>query len=157
MPLLASVRFAGYALAIAGCLVLTGCLPLPSYSEISTPLRGVVLDSLTGKAIAQARIDVSRSGYHTQSITDLHGAYTVSPLLQWHYLVYIGDPGVYPSPFNFEEGDAPLVVSAWAPGYVPQCQLFSRRLIYVEPQGPKNGRPVNFKLEPVISPSPAPP
>ncbi|MGC4031043.1 MAG: hypothetical protein QM754_04765 [Tepidisphaeraceae bacterium] len=141
-----------FALA-STCFFLQGCFPVPSTTKVSSEFHGTVVDVDTNLPIQNARIDVTRSTYHAQIPVNSSGEFISRPLLQWHYLAYWGDPGVFPTPIYLRnEDDAPLIVAAWAPGYVSALRVFDEPTIYSTPPGPASDEPLVFRLKKRPSP-----
>jgi hypothetical protein len=139
----------GIALLVsAACAFIPGCLILPDSEPISTPVTGMVIDAATSEPIAGAKVTATRAQYRASVASDRQGNYKLPALRQWTWLVYAGDPGVFPSPIYISNHNAPLVVSVRAAGHEPAQRLFdTAALVYSEPPGPDD-RPVNFKLTP---------
>lgn len=117
-------------------LALVGCAPLPSTTPVFPRLSGVVTDSKTQSPVPKATVTASRAGYVRKGVTNRSGHFELSPATQWHYLVYIGSPGLAPLPWTFRHGPEPLIITASAPGYGSASQTFKPlgvRALFVQP------------------------
>lgn len=99
---------------------LTGCIVAPTTTEVAPASRGVVRDAQTHLAVGGAIVTARRAGFQTATQTDDNGSFRLSPLRQWHYLVYIGSPGFYPTPWWCEHSKARYEISVQARGYQPK-------------------------------------
>ncbi len=131
-------------------LAIVGCTPLPSTTPVFPRLSGVVTDSETHLPVPRASIHASRAGYVRKGVTSRSGHFTLSSAKQWHYLVYIGSPGVAPLPWPFRHGLTPLIITASAPGYESASQTFQPlriRALFSQPLETLPDR-IDFSLRP---------
>lgn len=84
--------------------LLPGCIFLPHTSEVAQAIRGQVFDEETGEPVCGARIyytvSTEEKSYTESAISDKNGCFLVNAPRQWHYIIYMGSPGVYPDPDN---------------------------------------------------------
>ena len=52
------------------------------------------------------------------------GIFKVPSASQWHYLIYLGSPGIYPTPWVFTADDQDLHLTVKAEGYADIHQTF---------------------------------
>jgi hypothetical protein len=88
---------------IIGALVAfacTGCLILPFRTDESSVVKGRVSDYATGQPVAGAQVQYAFSStrWRTSSESQEDGTFEVGPIHQWHWLLYIGSPGMVPEP-----------------------------------------------------------
>jgi hypothetical protein len=105
------------ALLLGTILSLTGCAPLPSTTPVLPPISGTVVDAKTKEPISGAMVTVERAGYEQRTKTSSSGLFALKPVSQWHYLVYIGSPGVVPVPWCLRQGPVSATISASSDGY----------------------------------------
>src|ERR1051325_5725208 len=106
-------------------LSLAGCLPIVDPEIVAERFSGHVVDSGTGAPVKTVEIIAIRYKYQATVHGDSNGHYVIGPLRQWHYLFYVGDPGLWPDPMWQLGRDWPLIVVATAEGYEPQTRVFS--------------------------------
>jgi hypothetical protein len=98
-------------------LVLGACAPIPHTSEVAPRLSGAVRDARSGSPVAGAELLYTFADYYDRSISDGSGRFTIGPLLQWHYLLYLGSPGSYPTPAWLVYGATEANLTVTAAGY----------------------------------------
>lgn len=84
-------------------VVLASCAPIPHWSTYAPSYKGVVRDSHS-KPIEGASVT-----YHYRNalvidkcVTKSDGTFELKPLRQFHYMVYLGSPGVAPFPIGLK-------------------------------------------------------
>src|SRR4051812_22138463 len=99
---------------------------MPATTDVAPATRGVVRDAHSHQPVSGATVVAGRVGYHTTTRTDTAGFFHLPPLRQWHYLVYIGSPGVCPEPWWCRHSpDERYDVSVHATGYQPASCSFA--------------------------------
>ena len=115
------------ALVAAAASLLPSCAPFPSTTPVIPRLSGSVVDAQSKKPIPSATVSAVRAGYTRRAATSVAGLFTLPPASQWHYLLYIGSPGVAPVPWHLRNVPASLTITASAPGYQSSSQTFEAR------------------------------
>ena len=100
------------------------CAPFPSTTPVAPRSGGFVQDASTKQPIGGATVTAERAGFHASSRTSAKGFYSIPALTQWHYLIYIGSPGIAPTPWRYRDPKARYTVAASAPGYQSASQSF---------------------------------
>ena len=135
------------AVATVAC---PGCVVMPATTPVAPPSRGVVRDARTHQPVSGALVSAERAGYYSHFRTDHAGSYHLPELQQWHFLVYIGDPGVCPSPWWFSHSSSsPYVVTVAASGYESASRSFTppdRRAWRIPPESIP--RSLDFDVQP---------
>lgn len=121
--------------AVAGVLaaITSSCAPFPATTPVFPRIQGSVVDAQTGKPIAAARVTAERAGYTRKAVTSTTGVFTLPPASQHHYLIYLGSPGVAPTPWHLRSASSSLTLTASAPGYQTTTQSFEPRKEYHRP------------------------
>ncbi|WP_038164567.1 carboxypeptidase-like regulatory domain-containing protein [Verrucomicrobium sp. BvORR106] len=114
------------AFAVLAAL-LPACAPFPATTPVFPRIQGSVVDAQTGKPIAAARVTAERAGYTRKAVTSTTGAFTLPPASQHHYLIYLGSPGVAPTPWHLRSASSSLTLTASAPGYQTTTQSYESR------------------------------
>ncbi|WP_265592670.1 carboxypeptidase-like regulatory domain-containing protein [Verrucomicrobium sp. BvORR034] len=104
--------------------LLPACAPFPSTTPVFPRIQGSVVDTQTGKPIAAARVTAERAGYTRKAVTSTTGVFTLPPASQHHYLIYLGSPGVAPTPWHLRDASSSLTLTASAPGYQTTSQSY---------------------------------
>lgn len=112
------------ALATVLAALLAACAPFPATTPVFPRIQGSVVDAQTGKPIAAARVTAERAGYTRKAVTSTTGAFTLPPASQHHYLIYLGSPGVAPTPWHLRNAPKSLTLTASAPGYQTTTQSY---------------------------------
>jgi hypothetical protein len=138
------------AASVSLALAIVGCAPLPSTTPVFPGMSGLVTDARTHFPVPRATITASRAGYVREGITSRSGHFALSAATQWHYLVYLGSPGIAPCPWTFRYGPEPLIITASALGYKSASQTFRPlgiQALFVQPLEalPEH---INFLLRP---------
>lgn len=133
-------------------ILVPSCMPVPPFTRpVSPEVTGRVLDSKNKKPIKGALIQTERAGYVRQAYTLHDGRFTVPSASQWHYLIYLGSPGIYPTPWMFASNNKDLIMKVEASGYKPKSEVF-----HIKDNGLiiKNGWDVNLpaRLEVTLDP-----
>jgi hypothetical protein len=115
------------ALAVGAAALIPSCAPLPSTTLVLPRLQGTVVDAHTGRPIAAASVTAARAGYTRRAMTLASGHFTLQPASQWHYLAYIGSPGVAPVPWYLQGIPTSMTITASAAGYQSTSQTFHTR------------------------------
>jgi hypothetical protein len=98
----------------------SGCVIYPFSTEVASPAKGVVRDAKTHQPVIGARVSGARGGYGASTRTNEDGMFSVPALKQWHFMAYLGDPGIVPEPWFFRRRPPySYVLSVQAPGYSP--------------------------------------
>lgn len=106
-------------------LSLTSCMIVPPFtSPVSPKVEGQVIDASNFKPISGALVRTERAGYIRETRTSDNGSFEVPSASQWHYLVYLGSPGIYPTPWVFTADDRDLHLTVEALGYADVHQVF---------------------------------
>lgn len=105
------------ALAGIAVLVLSCCVPMPSRTLVAGSVKGTVVDARTNSPVAAAEIVATRAGHSKLARSDASGTFVLAPIYQWHGLVYLGSPGIAPTPWYYREPRSPMLISISAPGY----------------------------------------
>lgn len=106
-------------------LLFPGCMPVPPFTTpVSPKVTGRVLDASSKTPIKGALARTERAGYVRQSYTSEDGQFLVPSASQWHYLVYLGSPGFFPTPWMFKNGKLDLVLTIEAAGYSSKSKVF---------------------------------
>ena len=91
---------------------------MPADTPVAPRTSGLVRDSQSGKPIEKATVFGTRAGFRTRTRTDRTGRYSLPVLNQWHFLVYLGSPGVFPTPWWCNRSRyEPYTITVTAPGY----------------------------------------
>jgi hypothetical protein len=99
---------------------LTGCVVFPSSSEVAPACRGIVRDARTELPIAGAVVTAKPAGFQASALSKGDGSFQIPRLRQCHYIVYIGDPGHYPTPWWVDQNPwQPYEISVKADDYQP--------------------------------------
>ena len=96
------------------------CLPIPHTTNVKAQICGVVADGETKKALDNVNIVYEIGRYRKEYSFENKNEFKVGPLKQWHYLVYIGSPGVYPFPDSLTYLNRPALLTISADGYETQ-------------------------------------
>jgi hypothetical protein len=96
----------------------------PFTSPVSPKVEGQVIDSSNSKPISGALVRTERAGYIREARTGENGSFKVPSASQWHYLVYLGSPGFYPTPWMFKAHDKNLYLTVMAAGYSEIHEVF---------------------------------
>ena len=126
---LASLMNEGFRICLAASAVSMACVacaPFPATTPVAPRSGGFVQDSHTKQPIAGATITAERAGFRASARTASNGFYSIPALTQWHYLIYIGSPGIAPTPWHLSSPRARYTVTASAPGYQAASQSFGR-------------------------------
>ena len=115
------------ALAAGVAAFSPSCAPLPSTTPVLPRLEGIVVDAQTGRPVAAASVTAARAGYTRRAMTSATGHFTLQPASQWHYLAYIGSPGVAPAPWYLQGVPTSMTITASAAGYQSTSQTFHTR------------------------------
>lgn len=119
------VRTLAMLLVAACALLLPSCMIVPPFtSPVSPKVEGQVIDSVNSKPISGAIVRTERAGYVREARTSDNGIFEVPSASQWHYLVYLGSPGFYPTPWVFTAEDRDLHLTVEAEGYAGIHQTF---------------------------------
>jgi hypothetical protein len=138
------LRFAACAVSMWGA----ACAPFPSTTAVAPSSHGVVQDALTRKPMAGVRVTAERARAKSSAHTSKDGFFTLPAITQWHYLIYIGSPGVAPVPWHFRgDASAPYIVTASASGYESASQSFDADKIGKFPNGLHSPGSINFLLK----------
>jgi len=118
-------------------LTCSGCLIVPYRTDESRVIKGHVSDLVTGHPVSKAKIFYLFPGthYRTSAETFEDGTFEVGPIHQWHWLLYLGDPGMVPAPawmFDLLHRSSKLTIDA--PGYQPTNVWFQSES-YIEGKG----------------------
>lgn len=106
-------------------LLIAGCMPVPPFSTpVSPEVKGRVVDANSKRPIKGAIIHAERAGYSRTAHALEDGRFTVPSASQWHYLIYLGSPGMYPTPWMFTHGNKDLTMKVEASGYKPKSEVF---------------------------------
>ena len=140
------------SVAMTLAFLVTSCMPVPPFTTpVSPEVTGRVLDARSKKPIKGALIQTERAGYTRQAYTLDDGRFTVPSASQWHYLVYLGSPGIYPTPWMFNRSNKDLIMKVEASGYNLKSEVF-----YMKDNGMiiKNGWDVDLpdRLEVTLDP-----
>ena len=81
----------------------SGCLIFPFRTDESGVVKGRVSDYATGQPVSGAQVRYAYSGtsWRASSETQEDGTFEVGPIHQWHWMLYLGDPGMVPPPAGF--------------------------------------------------------
>lgn len=107
--------------------LLSGCAPLPSTTPVLHQVQGRVVQAESGLPVSGARVTLERAGYRDTVWTSSSGHFKAGPLTQWHFLVYIGSPGVAPVPWYLKHSRADAALTITAPGFAPSQSVFEDR------------------------------
>jgi hypothetical protein len=119
------MKTSAIVLAAACTFSLPSCMIVPPFtSPVSPRVEGQVIDSSNSKPISGAVVRTERAGYIREARTSDDGFFQVPSASQWHYLVYLGSPGLYPTPWVFTSDDRDLHLSIKAEGYSDIHQRF---------------------------------
>lgn len=119
-------RITGAFGGVACLAAVSACAPLPSTTPVFPALEVGVVDAGTKTPVADAAVVATRAGYRRDGRSSAAGRFDIPAAKQWHFLVYVGSPGVAPVPWHLKASDpAPLVLSVSAPGYLPATRTFA--------------------------------
>ena len=96
----------------------------PFTSPVSPKVEGQVIDSSNSKPISGALVRTERAGYIREARTSDDGIFEVPSASQWHYLIYLGSPGFYPTPWVFKANNRDLHLTVEAEGYADIHRTF---------------------------------
>ncbi|QSH42267.1 carboxypeptidase-like regulatory domain-containing protein [Lentisphaerota bacterium ZTH] len=101
--------------------IMTSCLP-GGISGVAPDINGHVIDATSLAPIENAHIKYSRGKYTKETTSDEDGRFSFGSMIQWHYITYLGSPGLYPFPdrINYDCIAIPALVSVNARGYIPK-------------------------------------
>ena len=137
--------------AFLGALACSGCVIMPVTTVVSPRVTGTVRDAQSKEPIRGALLTAQRAGFHTRTRSDRSGKYSVSPLTQFHYLVYLGSPGLFPTPLRFRaDASRPFILSASAPGYRPASLSYAPDEHFPVPSLPTLPSVIQFSLQPAM-------
>ena len=117
-------RFIFCALLASTCV---GCLVMPFRTDVSGVVKGRVSDYVSGQPVSGAHVTYAYSGtrWRISSETQEDGTFEVGPIYQWHWMLYLGDPGMVPPPAGlFELWFVPSTITITAEGYQPTNRQF---------------------------------
>ncbi len=101
------------------------CVPFPCTTPVAPGADGFVQDSRTKQPVAGATITAERAGYRAKTHSSKSGFYGIPSLRQWHFLIYLGSPGLAPTPWYLASPHSMVyTVTASAPGYQPSSRTF---------------------------------
>ncbi|MFN4874664.1 MAG: carboxypeptidase-like regulatory domain-containing protein [Akkermansiaceae bacterium] len=113
------------ALVASSTLFFGGRFPVPPFSnEVSPELSGRVINKNNNKPIKGALVQTERAGYEAQAYTGADGSFVVPATKQWHYIVYLGSPGFYPTPWMFKAHNKDLHLSVQAEGHKTLTEVY---------------------------------
>ena len=150
-----------WVLSISIAVLLTGCvLPIPSTTNVSPAVSGVVRDAKTGAPIECASVVSARDRFSSSARSKSDGTYSVQSLRQIHYFMFLPYP--FPLPARWTDvsmwnDDSPWSISVSAPGYdsysVNRSFDFLKSLSWSEQNEARhalllNGANIDFKLKP---------
>lgn len=145
-----SLMNAGSLIAIVACVIsmaCSACAPIPSTTPVAPRTGGFVLDANSKQPVPGARVTAERAGFHAAARTSGDGFYSIPALKQWHFLCYLGSPGIAPTPWIYRDPKARYTVTAAAPGYQSASQTFEGFPISAHrPFDLQMPRSVNFQL-----------
>ncbi len=93
--------------AVAGCI-----LPVPHIRQHIYATQGIVVDSDTGKPVADAKVQVHAGRYMQETITDSSGHFTIKDEQGWHMILWIAPPSsgsLLPTYVDFQDGSGDTV------------------------------------------------
>jgi hypothetical protein len=117
----------GSRIALVACVVLmtcSACAPIPSTTPVAPRTGGFVQDAHSKQPVTGATVTAERAGFHASARAGGDGFYSIPALTQWHFLCYIGSPGIAPTPWFYRDPKARYTVTAAAPGYQTTSQTF---------------------------------
>lgn len=107
-----------FILLIGLLLVLVvSCAPIPNTSEVSPEVKGYVVNAITKTPIANAKLFYEKVNFRDKTKSDDDGSFSIGPLNQWHYLLFIGSPGQLPAPVRYAYINEPGIIIVKAKGY----------------------------------------
>jgi hypothetical protein len=137
------------AFGLFGAIVCSGCVIMPATTAVSPRVTGTVRNAQSKEPIRGAIVTAERAEFRTRTRSDDSGQYSVSPLTQWHYLVYLGSPGIFPAPLRFRaDASRPFIISASAPGYRPASFSYAPDEHFPVPSLPTLPSAIHFSLQP---------
>jgi len=96
-----------------------------------------VIDATTGKPLGDVQITYTRGDYSATTTSEEDGTFSVGPLNQWHYLLFIGSPGHLPAPDWYRYFDTPATVKADNALYHSRIVLIDINCGVITPDGIK--------------------
>ncbi len=101
-------------------LMTCSCLPIPFTTDVKPQICGIVVDAKTKKPMERVDIIYECGEYRKEYRLEGKKDFKVGPLKQWHFLIYLGSPGVAPFPDSLNYWDTPALLTFSAEGYKTQ-------------------------------------
>ena len=112
--------------SVTAALLFSSCLIVPPFSSpVSPKMKGQVIDAATAQPVSGALVTTQRAGYVRKTRSKDDGSFEVPSASQWHFLVYLGSPGFYPTPWVFTADDRDLYLTVEKDGFRNQTQAFA--------------------------------
>lgn len=113
-----------------------GCIVFPYTTQIASSVDGMVVNVQTGAPVKDASLRYYMGGheqYYSKAASDKKGLFHAKEIHQWHWLLFLGSPGMYPYPVKYLTWESPYCFDVEADGFEPQTiqleNLPSQKLI----------------------------